>query len=94
MAQQVRAPDYSSEGPEFKSQQPHGGSQPLLECLKSATVYLDIIRTAKATQRNPVLKNQTKDLMGSRVGEMAQWLRVLVALPEETGTESQSPHCD
>jgi hypothetical protein len=28
MAQQVRAPDCSSEGPEFKSQQPHGGSQP------------------------------------------------------------------
>jgi hypothetical protein len=26
MAQWVRAPDYSSEGPEFKSQQPHGGS--------------------------------------------------------------------
>jgi hypothetical protein len=28
MAQQARAPDCSSEGPEFKSQQPHGGSQP------------------------------------------------------------------
>jgi hypothetical protein len=28
MAQGVRAPDCSSEGPEFKSQQPHGGSQP------------------------------------------------------------------
>ena len=28
MAQQVGAPDCSSEGPEFKSQQPHGGSQP------------------------------------------------------------------
>ena len=28
MAQWVRAPDYSSEGPQFKSQQPHGGSQP------------------------------------------------------------------
>jgi hypothetical protein len=28
MAQQVRAPDCSSKGPEFKSQQPHGGSQP------------------------------------------------------------------
>jgi hypothetical protein len=28
MAQRVRAPDCSSEGPEFKSQQPHGGSQP------------------------------------------------------------------
>jgi hypothetical protein len=28
MAQWVRAPDCSSEGPEFKSQQLHGGSQP------------------------------------------------------------------
>jgi hypothetical protein len=28
MAQRVRAPDCSSEGPEFKSQQPHGGLQP------------------------------------------------------------------
>jgi hypothetical protein len=28
MAQWVRAPDCSSEGLEFKSQQPHGGSQP------------------------------------------------------------------
>jgi hypothetical protein len=27
-AQWVRAPDCSSEGPEFKSQQPHDGSQP------------------------------------------------------------------
>jgi hypothetical protein len=24
----VKSTDYSSEGPEFKSQQPHGGSQP------------------------------------------------------------------
>jgi hypothetical protein len=52
MAQWVRAPNYSSEGPKFKSQQPHGGSQPpvmrsdalpLLVCLKTATVHLDII---------------------------------------------------
>jgi hypothetical protein len=28
MAQWVRAPNCSSEGPEFKSQQPHGGLQP------------------------------------------------------------------
>jgi hypothetical protein len=28
MASWVRAPDCSSVGPEFKSQQPHGGSQP------------------------------------------------------------------
>ena len=46
----VVSTDCSSEGPEFKSQQPHGGSQPsvmitesLLECLKTATVYLHII---------------------------------------------------
>jgi hypothetical protein len=46
-----KSTDCSSEGPEFKSQQPHGGSQPsitkiccpLLECLKTATVYLCII---------------------------------------------------
>jgi hypothetical protein len=41
----------SSEGPEFKFKQPHGGSQPpvmrsdtFLVCLKPATVYLWIIR--------------------------------------------------
>ncbi|EDL98661.1 rCG55033 [Rattus norvegicus] len=28
MAHQLRTPDYSSRGPEFNSQQPHGGSQP------------------------------------------------------------------
>jgi hypothetical protein len=28
MAQGVRAPDCSSKSPKFKSQQPHGGSQP------------------------------------------------------------------
>jgi len=28
MAQRLRAPDYSSRGPKFNSQQPHGGSQP------------------------------------------------------------------
>jgi hypothetical protein len=46
----IKSTDCSSEGPEFKSQQPHGGSQPsvmrsdalLLVCLKTATVYLDI----------------------------------------------------
>ena len=38
MAQRLRTPDCSSEGPEFKSQQPHGGSQPSVH-----TVYLHII---------------------------------------------------
>jgi hypothetical protein len=46
----VKSTDCSSRGPEFKSQQPYGGSQPsvtrpdsLLWCLKTATVYLHII---------------------------------------------------
>jgi hypothetical protein len=47
----VKSIDCSSEDPEFKSQQPHDGSQPsvmrayppLLGCLKTATVYLHII---------------------------------------------------
>jgi hypothetical protein len=45
-----KSTDCSSKGPEFKSQQPHGGSQPpvmrsdtLLACLKTATVYLYVI---------------------------------------------------
>jgi hypothetical protein len=42
----VKSTDCSSRGPEFKSQPPHGGSQPsvmgcsLLVCLRTATVYL------------------------------------------------------
>jgi hypothetical protein len=43
----VKSTDSSSVGPEFKPQQPHGGSQPsgmrfdaLFWCLKTATVYL------------------------------------------------------
>jgi hypothetical protein len=45
-----KSADCSSKGPEFKSQQLHGGSQlsimradTLLVCLKTATVYLHII---------------------------------------------------
>jgi hypothetical protein len=65
MAQWVRAPDCSSEGPEFKSQQPHGGSQPsimrsdaLFWCLRIATVYLHIInkeikKKNQQQQQNP-----------------------------------------
>ena len=46
----VKSTDCSSEGPEFKSQQPHGGSQPsilrsdaLFWCIGRQLVYLDII---------------------------------------------------
>jgi hypothetical protein len=41
-------------------------------------------RTAKITQRNPVSKNKT------RAGEMTQWLRALVAPPEDPGSNSSS----
>jgi hypothetical protein len=44
---EVKSTYCSSEGPEFKSQQPHGGSQPPVmrsdTLLKTATVYLHII---------------------------------------------------
>jgi hypothetical protein len=46
----VKSANCSSGGPEFKSQHPHGGSQPSvmrsdapLVCLKTATVYLHIV---------------------------------------------------
>jgi hypothetical protein len=35
----VKSTDCSSKGPEFNSQQPHGGSNHLV-CLKTATMYL------------------------------------------------------
>jgi hypothetical protein len=41
MAQWVRAPDCSSEVPEFKSQQPHGGSQPSAMRSQSSGVFED-----------------------------------------------------
>jgi hypothetical protein len=41
-------------------------------------------RTARATQRNPVSKNQKKKKKNHkcRAGEMAQQIRALAALPE------------
>jgi hypothetical protein len=44
---EVKSTDCSSEGPEFKSQKPHGGSQPsvlnhpFLEYLKTPTVLIN-----------------------------------------------------
>jgi hypothetical protein len=65
----VKSTDYSSKGPEFKSQQPHGGSQPSerrsgalfwRECLKPATVYLHIINKINKTLKKKCLPH--KDL--------------------------------
>jgi hypothetical protein len=47
MAQQVRAPDCSSEGPEFKSQQPHGGSQPSVT--RSDSLFWSVWRQLQCT---------------------------------------------
>ena len=47
MAQWVRAPDCSSEGPEFKSQQPHGGSQPSLT--RSDSLFWNVWRQLQCT---------------------------------------------
>jgi hypothetical protein len=47
MAQWVRAPDCSSEGPEFKSQQPHGGSQPSVT--RSDSVFWSVWRQLQCT---------------------------------------------
>ena len=42
MAQWVRAPDCSSKGQEFKSQQPHGGSQPSATTWWLTTIFNEI----------------------------------------------------
>jgi hypothetical protein len=47
MAQWVRAPDCSSKGPEFKSQQPHGGSQPSL--MRSDALFWCVWRQLQCT---------------------------------------------
>jgi hypothetical protein len=47
MAQRVRAPDCSSEGPEFKFQQPHGGSQPSVT--RSDSLFWSVWRQLQCT---------------------------------------------
>jgi hypothetical protein len=47
MAQWVRAPDCSSRGPEFKSQQPHGGSQPSV--MRSDALFWCVWRQLQCT---------------------------------------------
>ena len=59
----VKSTDCTSKGPEFISQQPHGGSQPsvmgvrcpLLLCLKTAMVYSHKINKSKKEKKNNLL---------------------------------------
>jgi hypothetical protein len=62
----AKSTDCSFRDPEFKSQQPHGGSQPsimgsdiLFWCLKTATVYLHIINKSKKTEKKREVSTQT-----------------------------------
>jgi hypothetical protein len=67
----VKSTDCSSTGPEFKSLQPHGGSQPsimrsdaLFWCIKTATMYLDIIvnkSLGQSKQRSSINSQQPHD---------------------------------
>ena len=54
MAQWVRAPDCSSEGLEFKSQQPHGGSQPSLT--RSDSLFWCVSRQLQGTHIHKINK--------------------------------------
>jgi hypothetical protein len=50
---------------------------------EASLVYRASSRTARDTQRNPVLKKQTnKQTKPQKAGEMIQRLRALTALPE------------
>jgi hypothetical protein len=65
-----------------------GRGRPISE-FEASLVYKVSSRISRATQRNPVLKNQKKkkkkrETMGTR--EMAHWLRAMTALPEDSGS--------
>jgi hypothetical protein len=72
MAQWLRALT-ASKGPDFKSQQPHGGSQPSV--MRSEAPLLGCLKTATASGAGA-------SGAGVRAGELPQWLRTLTALPE------------
>jgi hypothetical protein len=69
MAQWVRAPDYSSEGPQFKSQQPHGGSQPSVT--RSDSLFWIVWRQLQCTYIK--LKKKKKKKKKSRVFIEVGW---------------------
>jgi hypothetical protein len=66
-----------------------GGRGRRISEFEASLVYRVSSRTARATQRNPVSKNQpnkqTKK-QGEGIEEMAEWLRALAALLEDIGS--------
>jgi hypothetical protein len=82
MAQWVRVPGCSSEGPKFKSQQPHGGSQPPVMrsddlfwcCLKTGTVYLHIIKKERKKKRMECVINfEEVNMDATHTGHSGSW---------------------
>jgi hypothetical protein len=54
----VKSTDCSSRGPEFNSQQPHGGSQPTV--MGSDVLFRYVWRQLQFTHLNMILRNKTK----------------------------------
>jgi hypothetical protein len=62
MAQGSKSTDCSSEGPEFKSQQPHGGSQPSV--MGSDALFWCVWSQLQSTYLNKLKKKKKKDQNG------------------------------
>jgi hypothetical protein len=60
MAQEVESTDCSSRGPEFKSQQPHGGSKPFV--MRSGALFCCAGRTLYTINKSFFLKRPLKGL--------------------------------
>ena len=58
MAQWVRAPGCSSEGPEFKSQQPHGGSHTKIYEIVPKAVFKGICTAINTYIKNKIVKSK------------------------------------
>jgi hypothetical protein len=74
----IKSTDCSSEGPEFKSQQPHGGSQPSIMrssgVSKDSTVYLHIInKSLKKEKKKKVKRYRTYHTAPSMTEQFFSW---------------------
>ena len=85
MAQWLRTLTTLSEGPEFKSQQPRGGSQTSIRDLTPSPGASEDIYS--------VLRYNNKSIFKKRgTGEMAQWVRAPDCSSKGQEFKSQQPH--